>query len=498
MNIKPSLFIAILLAGLAQPVSAQRVLSLDSCRMLALRGNKSLAIARVNRERTAEQRQAARTQYLPKVDGVAAYSLTSKEISLLSDKQKDALNHLGDNTGAALQQALTKQVGEDVAKQIGQTVSAPLNAVGQDIRKGFRSNNRNMFGGDILVRQPVYMGGAIKAANSMADISEQTADDNISLSRQNTVFDVDQAYWQVVSLRQKQILSDQYLNLVRKFHDDVNRMLEQGVATKANELRVAVRVNEAEMNRVRVDDGLVLARMHLCQLCGLDLNSDITLTDENDVSVSSLPATDSVWDEARLRNNRPELRLLQDAVNMSEANTRLVRSAFLPHVSAIGGWMFSTPNVYNSFNHDLSGMFHVGISVQVPIWNWGEGRHKVRAAKAASVMAKWELADMTEKVDLQANQAKFRMKEAWHKLTMARSNMRSAEENLRCANVGFKEGVIQTTDVMEAQTAWQSARSDEIDALIEVRLADVNLRKALGTLDATLPDYQQHSVLQYY
>lgn len=116
-------------------------------------------------------------------------------------------------------------------------VSTPLNAVGQDLRQALRTNTRNFFGGDILVRQPVYMGGAIKAANRMADLNEQAADDNIGLSRQNTVFDVDQAYWQVVSLRQKQLLSEQYLNLVRKFHDDVSRMLKQGVATKANEPR---------------------------------------------------------------------------------------------------------------------------------------------------------------------------------------------------------------------------------------------------------------------
>ena len=179
MNIKPSLFILSLALGLAQPVSAQRVLSLDSCRALALRGNKSLVIARINRERTAEQRKSARTQYLPKVDGVAAYSLSSKEISLLSDKQKDALNHLGNNTGGALQQALTEKLGEAAATQVGQMVSTPLNAVGQDLRQALRTNTRNFFGGDILVRQPVYMGGAIKAANRMADLNEQAADDNI-------------------------------------------------------------------------------------------------------------------------------------------------------------------------------------------------------------------------------------------------------------------------------------------------------------------------------
>lgn len=294
MNIKPSLFILSLALGLAQPVSAQRVLSLDSCRALALRGNKSLVIARINRERTAEQRKSARTQYLPKVDGVAAYSLSSKEISLLSDKQKDALNHLGDNTGGALQQALTEKLGEATGHTGRPDGQHTAQCRGADLRQALRTNTRNFFGGDILVRQPVYMGGAIKAANRMADLNEQAADDNIGLSRQNTVFDVDQAYWQVVSLRQKQLLSEQYLNLVRKFHDDVSRMLKQGVATKANEPRVAVRVNEAEMNRVRVDDGLVLARMHLCQLCGIDLDSPIQLTDENDVSVSTVPCRQHV------------------------------------------------------------------------------------------------------------------------------------------------------------------------------------------------------------
>ena len=50
------------------------------------------------------------------------------------------------------------------------------------------------------------------------------------------------------------------------------------------------------------------------------------------------------------------------------------------------------------------------------------------------------------------------------------------------ANIGFKEGVMETTDVMAAQTAWQQAQSLKIDAEIELKLAQVNLKKALGTL----------------
>ena len=65
---------------------------------------------------------------------------------------------------------------------------------------------------------------------------------------------------------------------------------------------------------------------------------------------------------------------------------------------------------------------------------------------------------------------------------MAVANVEKADENLRCANVGFKEGVIPSTDVMEAQTAWLQAQSQKIDAEIEVKLSQVNLKKALGTL----------------
>ena len=65
---------------------------------------------------------------------------------------------------------------------------------------------------------------------------------------------------------------------------------------------------------------------------------------------------------------------------------------------------------------------------------------------------------------------------------MALKNITNADENLRCANLGFKEGVMETTDVMAAQTAWQQAQTMKIEAEIEVKLAQVNLQKALGLL----------------
>lgn len=482
-----------------QPLSgrAQRMLNLDSCRSLAMDYNKQLAVSRTNRDMAEATRKAARTLYLPKADAMGTYQLTSRETSLLSRRQQDALNHLGDNTSQVLQGDLAKTlpglvrqgaITEDqaqslaaIASRLAPATTETANEAGQSLRKALRTNTRNLFVAGVAVRQPLYMGGAIKASNRMADIGINMADNNIDLETQNTLYDVEQAYWLVVSLKQKQRLSSQYLDLVRKLHDDVAKMLSQGVATRADELRVAVRVNEAELSQTQVDDGLVLARMHLCQICGLDLGSDIKLADE-DCNDTDAGGTDFMQDAGYGYDRRPELKLLKNAVDLSRQNTILTRAAFLPQILATGGYLFSNPNVLNGYRNTFAGLFHVGVTLHVPLWNWGEGRHRVRAAKAATHMAQLELADTEEKIQLQVSQAEFRTREAYKKLAMANHNLASANENLRCANLGFKEGMMQTTDVMEAQTAWQSAQSQKNDAEIDVRMAHANLRKATGTL----------------
>ena len=118
----------------------------------------------------------------------------------------------------------------------------------------------------------------------------------------------------------------------------------------------------------------------------------------------------------------------------------------------------------------------------MPVWSWFEGSYKVRATRAATTIATIEMEDAREKIELQLEQCRFKLKEAGKRLQMATKNLSSADENLRCANVGFREGVMEATDVMAAQTVWQQAQSQKIDAEVEVKLAQVALRKALGTL----------------
>ena len=497
----------ILLFGCFGSAAAQRVLSLDSCRALALRNNKQINVSRLKQKVAVNTRKAARTKYLPKVDALAGYEFTSREISILSDAQKAKISNMGtlgvqqlgsslsgsmagEITGLVQQGTITAQQAQQLSaimQQLGsgslpQYIAAFGNAIGQEIVDAFRTDTRNMFAGAVMLRQPIYMGGAITAANSMADIAEQMADNDLNLKTQSTLYSIDQAYWTVVSLKQKQQLANSYRDLVQKLDDDVHKMIREGVATRADGLKVDVKVNEAEMQITQVEDGLSLARMLLCQLCGIPMDEDIVLADEDQSTLElvPLPVTTS---SADVLNRRPELRLLQNTVDLSCQTTKIVRAEYLPHIILTGGYAISNPNVYNGFQRNFSGVWNIGVMVQVPVWNWLEGTYKVRAAKAATSIARMELSDAQEKIDLQVAQSRYKVKEARKRLAMAEKNIHSAEENLRCAQVGFREGVIESTDVMAAQTAWQQAQSQKIDAQVEVKLSEVNLEKALGILN---------------
>lgn len=460
----------IALAGVATAAVAQHTLSLDSCRALALDNNKTLTASRTQRVMAEQVRKAARTKYLPHLDVLGGAVFSSREISLLTNTQKDALSGIGTTVGAL--------VGVQDQRVIG-----ALNKIGTDVKDAFRTDTRQMYMVSAMVTQPVYMGGAITAANRIADLGEKLAANNEEAMRQTTLQNIDQTYWTVVSLRHKQKLADSFLQLVKKLDADVQKMIKEGVATRADGLKVGVKVNEAEMAVTQVEDGLSLAKMLLCQTCGMPAETDITLTDEmtDGIDISTDVPTTASNDTADL--SRPELRMLENAVDISRQNTKLVRSAFLPQIALAGGYLMTNPNVYDGYNRKFAGVWNIGVMVRIPVWNWFEGVYKVRAAKAATTIASLELQEAEEKVSLQVSQSRFKLQEAWKKYDMARKNVEKAEENLRCANVGFKEGVLQTTDVMEAQTAWMQAQSQKIDAQVDVKISQVNLRKALGQLD---------------
>ena len=480
------LFLLTILLSLTFIVKAQSFLSLDSCRALALANNKDLLISNEKINAAHYQHKAAFTNYLPSFSATGTYMRNQKEFSLLNNDQKAALSGLGTNLAGPLQQAagIIAQLHPEIASQIpalGASLTSAFNEAGSSLVDALRTDTRNVYAGAITLTQPLYMGGKIRAYNKITKYAEELAQQQHQGGMQEVIMSTDQAYWQVISLVNKKKLAEGYLKLLQQLDSDVEKMIAEGVATKADGLSVRVKVNEAEMTLTKVEDGLSLARMLLCQLCGFDLSSPITLADENMEDIPLL-TPETHFDMSTAYANRPEIRSLELATQIYKQKINVTRAEHLPSIALMGNYMVTNPSVFNSFENKFKGMWNVGVMVQIPIWHWGEGIYKTKTAKAEARIAQYQLQDAREKIELQVNQSAFKVKEASKKLVMATKNMEKADENLRYATLGFKEGVIATSNVLEAQTAWLSAQSEKIDAQIDVKLTEIYLKKSLGTL----------------
>ena len=469
-----------LLAFLPLSAGAQQTLSLDSCRAMALRNNKQMGVNQLKQEVAANLRKSARTKYLPHISAIGTYQYTSEEVSILNNEQKSSLSNLGTNAMTKVG-TMAAQMGyplDALAQQMPQlaqglgTATDLLNNGGQKIVDALRTDTRNIFAGTIMVTQPIYLGGSITALNRIADLNEQMTKNSSDAQRQAILYSTDQTYWQVVSLKHKQRLAQSYLDLIKKFDSDVQKMIEEGVATKSDGLSVSVKVNEAEMTLQKVNDGLELSKMLLCQMVGLPMDEAITLADEDSEDLgltgSETPVSPISTRVSAAIENRPELKMLENTVDISKQATNVLKAGNLPLVALTGGYVVSNPNMLDGFEKKFGGFWNVGVLVRVPLWNWGDVAYKVRASKGVTAIANLELQEIREKIELQVNQNSLKVDEA--------------NKRLMLAQTGIKKGVIAPTVVMEAQTAWLQAQSQLIDAQIDVKLTHVDLQKSLGTL----------------
>ena len=459
------------------PVPADAV-SLDSCRAMALTNNKQMRIQSEQIRAAGYQKKEAFAAYLPQIDFAGGYMYNSKDINILgSDQHLPIMNFDGQGytfdlvTNPATGLPLPVN-GTPVPKQVAYL---PKSAMSFDMH--------NVFFGAVTLTQSIYMGGKIVALNKITGYAEQLAKSLHSNGAQDVVYAVDAAYWQVVSLNAKKKLAVSYVALLDTLHRNVQAMVDQGVATRSDLLTVDVKLNEANVDLVKVDNGLALSRMALAQLCGLPVNTPLTLKDEYAPQADEAPIA-TTYNMTDVYSRRHDLHALQLGIKIADQQSKVALSSMLPTAALIGSYTVSNPNMNDGFAKKFGGSWHIGGVIRIPLWHWGGDYNKYRAARTEANIMRLRLEEAKEMVDLQVSQAAFKAREAMKTFDMTRTNLAKASENLRQAELGFKEGVQTPDNVMEAQTAWLKANSENIDAEIDVSLCRVYLSKVLGTLDA--------------
>lgn len=414
---------------------ASQPLTLDSCKAHALRNNVTIQNAQLDVQAAEQVKKQALTKYFPSVSTTAlGYHAINPLLELGIDDigNAQARNYLYD-LYAEYGSAMGLPNSLDFCKQ-GLSVGATL-------------------------MQPVFAGGRIVNGNKLATVGVEAAKLQSELSEEQVLLTVEENYWLIVSLYEKRQTILQALALLDTLHRDIITAQEAGLVTANDPLKVTLKENEMRSNLLKVENGIVLATMALCQLTGIPYSPDLTLSD-----TVVIVETDATTDVSAAVAQRKESALLDMSVRAERLKKKMIVGEALPQVAVGAGASYGSMVLDR---YSANGLAFA--TVQVPLTNWWETSHKIKEQNIRIQQAENTRADLTGKMALEVQQAVNNVREAYAQITLAESTVRDASTSLATARVNFEAGLIPVSEFLEAQTLHSQALNQLTDARIDYR-----------------------------
>ena len=423
---------------------AQRTLSLDSCRRLALSHSRLLEQREAEAAGATAKRQEVLTKFFPQVSARGLYLHMQKELHLID----------------------------------WSTPLAGYNFIIPDrIRQLGTIDLRNVWVANVTAIQPLYLGGKLVSGYRMAGLNERLQTELRRTTETEVETKLDEVYWQVVSLRSKERLLSQVISLLERTTKDVDAAIETGVATKADGLAIRTKLSEAEVN------GLALSRMLLADLCGLEEDETFTLADEGEIQTElQLEAARAYQSEdiAAAVERRSEVRSLRLVDSIYGLKVRMETADLLPQLYGFASYSATNPNSFNGTKKEFGSQYYLGVMLQVPISDLFSATFRRRQARSEQTAKQLQLAEARSKISLQIKQALRAVEDARRAWSASLKAVELARENMRYAEVGYREGVIPLINYTQAQTAWMSAQDGLIDSQIQLLLSKSKLKNILA------------------
>lgn len=434
---------------------AQKTMTLEECRKIAVEYNKELKNAEYQKQEARANQKTARTAYLPNISASA-----------------NAM-YLPDVEGFSIPGGFLPTAASEEAALNGEfTGVSDVWSPGMSLEL----DNLSVIYGSVSVTQPIYVGGKIRYTNKQADAGVEIFDHNYSLKYSEIIVKTDQIYWNIASISANVKLAEKYIEMLTELEEQMVQMYELGLTPASEKLKVTVQKNEAELNLVKAKNGLKISKMYMNQILGQDLNTEIQIVDSLSYDIKMLDIQNGVSDAL---SNRDELAILEKQLKIKKYDKKIALADYLPQVGISAGYSsYYVKDLVEdpSFNPSIAGQ------ISIPIFQWGQGKYKQDAAELRIKQAQTNLENTNELISLEVQQVKIQVEEAYESIQIAKKNIAETQESLDETKASFEVGLNTTTDVLNAQARWQSANSQLINALAQFEILQTAWQKVTGNL----------------
>ncbi|HEV3077447.1 MAG TPA: TolC family protein [Thermoanaerobaculia bacterium] len=336
--------------------------------------------------------------------------------------------------------------------------------------------------GHLGLELPLYTSGRI--ANAVTANARQltAANQDVQQGRADVEQETAAAYWSLVTARDSErVLAESLVDYDAHLKESRDRR-DLGMAASNEVLAVQVQREQAELARLQAASSAAVANANLQRLLDLPPGTGIEPVEPLAEPAAAPPAAEPPEAlVAAAEAARPEIVALRSRIAAGRANAAATRAGLWPQANLSAGYDYANPNPrILPLEPRWKGSWSVGAVVSLSLFDGGR-----TAAAAAQVDAQADalghrLEDLERRVRLEVTQRLLELGTARQAAAVAVANLDSAHENVRVARDRYHEGVIPSSELLDAETALLRAGLDRTNALAQVRVALANLERAVG------------------
>ena len=286
-------------------------------------------------------------------------------------------------------------------------------------------------------------------------------------------------------------LSAQFkLQDARRAADEGNRFLELtqqlehgGEVAHADTIKAELQAQDRRRQFQEAQLAVLNTRLDLAVLIFPNLQDNFVLTDDLRAT-APLPTLEEVQQQAARDN--PDLRAALETLHMSSSEVAAARAGYLPSLNLDYFYGIDAPNfaTHSFFQGDR--LDNLGSSalatLNIPVWNWGATRDRIRQAQLHQKQAKLELSYSQRKLIAEIQSLHAEAETALNQLTGLARSAELAAESQRLTSLRYKDGEATVLEVVDSQTAYVQASNNYHDGAVRYRVALANLQTLTGVL----------------
>jgi len=345
----------------------------------------------------------------------------------------------------------------------------------------------------LTVTQPIYAGGSILARINTAKLMSLLTDETVRAAVQDVVYTAEHAYYDVLLSQHLLQISTDAVRSAKAHLDNVKQRQRGGVASDFDVLRAEVELSNFQAEYIQNKNAISVSKASLIRIMGVSQDSDFVLSDKLLYVPSNITMEQAV--EAAYRN-RPDLLGREFDIKMQKELLKIAKSQYYPMVSGFYSNTWSKPDPHNMMEIEWGHAWQGGISASLPIFDGFMRDGEIVAQKARLKQGQIDLIDAEETALFELTKAQLGIENTAEFIESQRLNLTRAEEGLRLAEVGYREGTNTQVEMIDAQAALTTARANHYQAIYAHIIAKLDFQRAMGTL-ASVETAESENQSQY-